>query len=70
MRAAVRYRTGCFPKQCGCGRVYSEEAWMQLPDQGIWPGMEERTGKRYGPDLEMRNCSCDSTIAVPIEEAL
>jgi len=43
------------------------EEWKQLPYAGIWPGTDDTTGKKFGPDLEMRNCHCQSSIMVSIE---
>lgn len=68
MLDAIQYRQGSFPKTCGCGEVYTQDAWQQLPFGGIWPGSDMHTGRKYGPDLETRNCTCGSTVAVPIEE--
>ncbi len=66
-KCEVRYRTGCFPKKCACGLTYTEEDWRRLPGAGIWLGTDNTTGKRFGPDMEMRNCACHSSILVPIE---
>jgi len=63
-----KYRPGNFPKICACGRKYmTAEEWKQLPYAGIWPGTDDTTGKKFGPDLEMRNCHCQSSIMVSIE---
>lgn len=51
---------GMTVKSCGCGRKYDGAAWAALPfvvDQVT----EDETG-RYS--TEMRNCACNSTIAV------
>jgi hypothetical protein len=45
-----------WPKQCGCGREHSAEAWETLHLVG-----EQTTDVET---LEMRNCQCGSTIAV------
>jgi hypothetical protein len=62
------YRKGCFPKPCGCGLVYEKKQWRELDLVGMTEGTDSTCGKRYGPDLELRNCVCGSTIAVPVEE--
>ena len=61
------YRAGCFPKQCGCGLSYDEKRWQTLRLVGISEGTDRTCGKYYGPDGELRNCSCGSTISVPID---
>ena len=63
---APKYLSGSFPKRCGCGREYSQPTWKDLPLCGVWPGVIE--GRRFGPDLELRNCSCRSTISVAVSE--
>lgn len=49
-----------WPKKCGCGVVYSEEAWENLQYVGL-----QKVPPDYGiPDMELRNCShCSSTLA-------
>ena len=47
-----------FPKTCSCGRIYSLEEWLALPAGGI----QKADGDE---DLEMRHCSCGSTMCVP-----
>lgn len=52
-----------FPKHCRCGTIIpSHEEWLKLPLVGVMPDVEG--------DLELRNCACDSTLAValPCEE--
>jgi len=67
------YQPNSFPKTCHCGARYeSEVAWQLLPMLAVLPGTDH-TGKRFCPDLELRNCRCGSTIAVhilPVEDAL
>lgn len=43
-------------KKCGCGREHTKEDWKQLPLVGV---MQEDF-------LELRNCPCGSTIALPL----
>lgn len=61
------YTTEAFPKTCGCGAAYAEEAWRALNFDGIQEGSDD-TGRRFAADLEMRRCLCGSTICVPISE--
>ncbi len=42
-------------KTCGCGRSYDDEAWAKLPQAGV---MRADT-----VELELRQCSCRSTMA-------
>lgn len=44
-------------KQCGCGRTFTRAEWLALP---LICANWER--------LEMRDCSCGSTIAVRVSE--
>ena len=46
--------------RCACGRTYTDGQWSALRYVGMW-GDEEET-------LEFRNCRCDSTIAVGIDD--
>lgn len=46
-------------KRCGCGRLYTAEAWQALPYVGVQRLDDE-------PDLELRNCACGSTLAIPV----
>lgn len=46
-------------KVCGCGAVYDATSWRALPYVGVQRLDDE-------PDLELRNCVCGSTIAVPV----
>jgi len=45
---------------CSCGRVYTKDEWARLPLAGI-------QYLSWGEVLELRNCSCTSTIAMQIE---
>lgn len=66
----IKYMPRSFPKQCGCGKQYSEDDWKGLPFKFIWPGIEEETNRRFGPDLEHRDCHCKSTICVAVTEGV
>jgi hypothetical protein len=58
------YQPGSFPKKCVCGALYRTDLeWQSLPFACIQSGTDEE-GRRYCPDLELRNCPCGSTIAV------
>lgn len=49
-----------WPKQCGCGASYYAGEWTSLPFVGYQSDGDD--GR-----LELRNCSCKSTLAVEIE---
>lgn len=51
-----------FPKSCACGRSHSKSEWPRLQLVGVQKGIDDL------PRLELRNCSCESTIAVEICE--
>ena len=57
-------RTSCFapafPKSCACGRSHSKSEWPRLPLVGVQRDVDDV------PRLELRNCTCESTIAVEI----
>ena len=50
-----------WPKKCGCGAVHTEEQWENLSYVGI-----QHSGLDDFPDLEMRNCTCGSTMAIVV----
>ena len=56
-----------FPKKCSCGAVYDESGWTFLQSHGVFLGTEERTGRRFGNDLEIRVCVCGSSVAVELK---
>lgn len=46
-----------FPKTCGCcKRAYTVNDWIKLPYVGLQGDDEYK--------LEMRNCTCQSTLAI------
>ena len=49
-----------WPKTCGCGALYYPGVWTELAFVGF---MEDGDGGR----LELRNCTCGSTLAVEVE---
>lgn len=64
--AGFHRQTDSFPKQCGCGRSYSLEAWCRLPhprSSAVWPIDEHEA-------LEMRDCACRSTLCVQLISSL
>ena len=63
----TKYQLGAFPHVCSCGKSYDVIAWPALPLVGIQSGIESESGQRFYADLEMRNCSCGSTITAPLE---
>jgi hypothetical protein len=52
-------------KKCGCGREYNEFTWQTLHYVGTYHEPDPNE-----PDLELRNCQCKSTIAVPLPMGL
>lgn len=49
-----------WPKCCLCGLSWSREAWRQLVLVGHTDAAEDG-------ELELRNCSCGSTLAVQVK---
>jgi hypothetical protein len=49
-----------WPKSCRCGATWSEPEWRELPFVGYAENGD-------GGELELRNCTCGSTIAVQRE---
>jgi hypothetical protein len=47
-----------WPKVCACGAVWSEVAWRSRPLVGQMALSDDE------PPLELRHCTCGSTIAV------
>lgn len=47
-------------KTCSCGRHYTANDWLDLKPLGLTFGPSEFQA------LDMRNCSCTSTMAVPV----
>jgi hypothetical protein len=52
-------------KKCSCGRVLSPDSWSKLPLLGTMDN-----GRNAGELLELRLCSCGTTLTVPIGEHL
>ena len=50
---------GHWPKHCGCGSIYSQDAWKKLPFLARW----EIEG---GPTHELRHCHCHTTLAIDV----
>ncbi|HEY2514001.1 MAG TPA: hypothetical protein VGI39_24210 [Polyangiaceae bacterium] len=48
-------------KTCSCGRAISPESWGRLPLIGT-----ADNGRGIGELLELRNCTCGSTVAIAI----
>lgn len=51
-----------FPKRCACGRVYARSEWGRLRLVGHQDDGE-------GGLLELRDCTCKSTLAVQVTES-
>ena len=55
------FKEETWPKTCSCcSRLITEEEWERLAYVGIQQGTDEI------PDLELRNCSCHSTLAIVV----
>lgn len=52
-------------KVCACGLKYTREGWAALD----YVGSQFTPEDEYGPDeaLELRTCSCGSTIAISLD---
>ncbi len=50
---------GHWPKHCGCGSIYTQDAWAKLPYLARW----EIEG---GPTHELRHCHCQTTLAIDV----
>lgn len=48
-------------KHCACGRQFDDASWAELPIVG---GMDPEDDEDPTYILEMRNCTCHSTLAV------
>lgn len=54
-------RRNDWPKVCACGRSYSHDEWHELKVLPVWDiGLEYR--------LDLRNCECNSTMAIKVYE--
>lgn len=60
------YAQDAFPKTCSCGAVYHESDWTALRAHGVFLGTDDTTGRQFGKDLEIRVCTCGSSIAINI----
>lgn len=51
-------------KRCGCGRVFDRDAWDGLP----YVGRQVVEADETEPELviELRNCECNSTLAIEL----
>jgi len=54
--------TESWPKVCACGNRISEEAWEQLR----YVGVQKVPPSFDMPDMELRNCTCGSTLIVVV----
>lgn len=62
----IVYTKSAFPKTCSCcQKIHSQEDWAMLQFLGIQKGTDI-SGKRYGPDLDLRLCSCGTTMSVDL----
>lgn len=51
-----------WPKTCTlCGRPIRKKSWDKLDLKGTMPMSRERDSEK----IQLRNCSCGSTLAVP-----
>jgi hypothetical protein len=52
-------------KKCNkCGKVHNELSWKNLKHIGNQEGFDDI------PSMELRNCPCGSTLAIPVNENL
>jgi hypothetical protein len=51
-------------KVCSCGARYTAAEWQALPLCGYWYTPADDTGPEV--NLELRQCTCQSTIAVEL----
>jgi hypothetical protein len=58
-RSAMEIGGPSWPKRCACGAAWSPEAWEKLP-------FVARTPDHEGGTLELRTCTCRSTLAVDV----
>ena len=66
---ATKYKPGVFPHECACcGARHTEDVWRVLSFVGIYDHKRDGMPGFTQVDLEYRNCSCGSTMAVQIEE--
>jgi hypothetical protein len=49
-----------WPKVCACGASWSEKAWRERPFVGLMALADDE------PPLELRHCTCGSTIAIAL----
>ena len=49
-----------WPKRCACGRSWSRRSWGELPRLADWHYEEGDV------HLQLRTCSCGSTMSVPV----
>ncbi len=49
-----------WPKVCACGASWTEEAWRERPFIGLMTLADDE------PTLELRHCTCGSTIAIAL----
>ena len=64
----ITYQKNTFPVVCGCGREHFPHSWYALVFVGIQEGIDRDTGRRFWSDLELRNCTCGSTLSAMVEE--
>lgn len=55
---------GPFPKTCACGAVHDAASWARLLFRGY---MADREINPDGERLELRDCTCGSTIAIVVD---
>ncbi len=62
------YSPEAFPKACTCcPEIYTEKSWSDLQYCGEQPGIVRTSGGKT-PDLEIRLCTCRTSLAVPLIE--
>lgn len=54
---------------CGCGKTYTQCAWNGLRKVGVQVVAADLETGEDSFTIELRNCSCNSTIAVELTDA-
>lgn len=64
-----QHHTSDFPVTCSCGNSYPRDAWRTLPIDGIQSGYHAEKRIYIFEDMELRRCTCGSTMSVPVRVA-
>lgn len=61
LRLSRTRRTGLFVECRSCGAMHSVDDWVRLPSVGL-----QEQAELPGDPLELRNCECGTTLALPL----